>query len=344
VAPISANIVKSAVASLEALIQQAGLSPDANRVAVARAAVDELNKLLPADVGGQAADAWAGLGDDKQKEILEKIESLRNDLTIEVSPPGLRGSRMLMSSNPAPSSVILLLLILAVVGIGVVLGQIYTRWDESMQGTGSPTQRQSAFTLAKSFAEKASEDEQAAETALQKAQEELQKLSGQPPGSDTVKAASAKVEEAKKQLDMSKTVAETRWGAAIRAESQLGPPQKAVILMVMLLGTLGGLIHLASSLTMYVGNRDLKRSWILYYLMAPLQGAGLAPMLYLLITSAVLSPQFAGGNGTENLNLTAIYAFAGLTGLFAKQAIQKLADVFMTLFAKIQAKDETKTG
>jgi hypothetical protein len=44
------------------------------------------------------------------------------------------------------------------------------------------------------------------------------------------------------------------------------------------------------------------------------------------------------------LNLTAIYAFAGLTGVFAKQAIEKLADVFATLFAKIDAKDKTKTG
>jgi hypothetical protein len=77
---------------------------------------------------------------------------------------------------------------------------------------------------------------------------------------------------------------------------------------------------------------------------APLQGAALAPLLYLLLKSAVLSPQYSGGVGTENLNLTAIYAFAGLTGLFAKQAIEKLADVFATLFAKIEAKDKTKTG
>ena len=60
--------------------------------------------------------------------------------------------------------------------------------------------------------------------------------------------------------------------------------------------------------------------------------------------SAVLSPQFADGGSTQNLNLTAIYAFAGLTGLFAKQAIEKLADVFATLFAKIEAKDATKDG
>ena len=114
--------------------------------------------------------------------------------------------------------------------------------------------------------------------------------------------------------------------------------------MVILLGALGGLIHLASSLTMFVGNRDLKQSWTTYYLLSPVQGAALAPLLYLLLKSAVLSPQLLAGSGTQNLNLTAIYAFAGLTGLFAKQAIEKLADVFATLFARIDAKDKTKDG
>jgi hypothetical protein len=33
-----------------------------------------------------------------------------------------------------------------------------------------------------------------------------------------------------------------------------------------------------------------------------------------------------------------------LTGLFAKQAIEKLADVFATLFSSIKAKDKTKDG
>jgi len=311
------------VASLDALIQQAGLSPDANRVAVARTAIAALIRTLPADVGGQGPGAWADLDEATQKDIFEKLDSLQDDLSIEVSPLGLRGSRMLMSSNPASSFVILLLLILAFVGTGVVLWQIYSRWDESMQGIGSPAQRQSTFTLAKSFAEQASQNVQTLEVAVQNAEEEIQALGNQPAGSDASKVAAAKVDDAKRRLEAAKTTADARWSAALRAENVLGPPQKAVILMVMLLGTLGGLIHLASSLTMYVGNRDLKRSWISYYL---------------------LSPQYAGGTGTENLNLTAIFAFAGMTGLFAKQAIEKLADVFATLFAKIQARDKTKSG
>jgi hypothetical protein len=343
VATIPSDVIRSAVTSLDALIQQAGLSPDANRVAVARQAIATLNRTLPTDVGGQAAGAWADLDEATQKAVFDQLDSLRDDLMIEVSPSGLKGSRMLMSSNPAPSSVILFLLILSIAGTFFVLSQIYSRWEESIQGTGSPAQRQSAFTLAKSFAEQAAQNVQTLETAVQSAEEELRTLGDQSADPDAAKAARAKVDDAKKRLDVAKTNADERWAAAVRAENLVGPPQKAVILMVMWLGALGGLIHLASSLTIYVGNRDLKRSWIIYYLLAPLQGAALAPLLYLLLKSAVLSPQYAGGAGTENLNLTAIYAFAGLTGLFAKQAIEKLADVFNTLFAKIQARDTTRT-
>ena len=115
-ATIPNEVVRSAVASLDALIQQAGLSPDANRVAVAREALAVLNRTLPTDVGGQAAGAWVDLDEAAQKRIFDQLDSLRDDLLIEVSPNGFKGSRMLMSSNPAPSSVILFLLVLSIAG------------------------------------------------------------------------------------------------------------------------------------------------------------------------------------------------------------------------------------
>jgi hypothetical protein len=114
--------------------------------------------------------------------------------------------------------------------------------------------------------------------------------------------------------------------------------------MVILMGTLGGLIHLATSLSMFVGNRALRRSWILYYLLMPLQSAALAPIVYLLLTAAVLAPSASAGAGATRaaINVTSIYAFSALTGLFAKQAIEKLADVFATIFTSVKAKDSIK--
>jgi hypothetical protein len=117
--------------------------------------------------------------------------------------------------------------------------------------------------------------------------------------------------------------------------------EQAVLWMVILLGALGGFLYLASSMATYVGNRQLLRSWIIYYILIPFQGAALAPLIYLLLRVGVLNPAntTAGGHPGESLNLMGMYAFAALTGLFSKQAIEMLADVFATIFKKVSAKD-----
>ena len=120
------------------------------------------------------------------------------------------------------------------------------------------------------------------------------------------------------------------------------PTEQTVLYMVILLGALGGFLHLASSMANYVGNRQLLRSWIIYYVLIPFQGAALAPVIYLLLRVGVLNPANpAAGTAspTDSLNLISIYAFAALTGLFSKQAIETLADVFATIFKKVNAKD-----
>jgi hypothetical protein len=320
-AAIDPNAVRSLVTNLDALILDAGRLPDASGAADARRILDEVKAALPADVGGPVAGKWDALSDDDQKSVVDKLTALRDKVAILVSPPGLRGSRLLMSDAPTSSWVILLLLVLTLLGTGLVLRAIVSRWDEALQGSGSVVQRQSAFALAKDLAEQSSKELQRLQTEQTNAEQALQLVKDQP-GKDTDAAAAAsKAESAAKATEAASRLAQQRWTAAVSAENQLAPKQHDVIVMVILLGALGGFIHLASSLAMFVGNRDLKRSWTVYYLMAPVQGAALAPLLYLLLKSAVLSPQIAEGGGTQSLNLTAIYAFAGLTGLFAKQVM-----------------------
>jgi hypothetical protein len=80
--------------------------------------------------------------------------------------------------------------------------------------------------------------------------------------------------------------------------------------------------------------RKLKQSWLLFYLVMSWTGAGLAPIVYMLIRVGIVSPSGAasGGTGLANLNLIAIYAFAALTGLCSKTAMEKLGELFSTLF------------
>ena len=126
----------------------------------------------------------------------------------------------------------------------------------------------------------------------------------------------------------------------LAANNGKGPNEAVVLRMIILIGALGGCLHWTTSLAMFVGNGQLLRRWIPYYLIMPFEGAALAPVIYLLLRTGVLAaPPSGGGAGTVQLNLINLYAFAGLTGLFAKQAIEMLADVFNVIFKKIQAKD-----
>ena len=54
-----------------------------------------------------------------------------------------------------------------------------------------------------------------------------------------------------------------------------------VLIMVMLMGTLGGLLRLISSFAKYVGNRQLLQSWMIYYILMPLESAALTPLVLL---------------------------------------------------------------
>ena len=66
-----------------------------------------------------------------------------------------------------------------------------------------------------------------------------------------------------------------------------------LILIVVIVGSLGALIHVARSFYWYVGNRNLKSSWLLMYFLLPFTGGGLA-LLFYLISRGVSSAQPAG--------------------------------------------------
>lgn len=117
------------------------------------------------------------------------------------------------------------------------------------------------------------------------------------------------------------------------------PSESAIFRMVLLMGALGGMLHLCSSLAIFVVNRDLKRSWVVYYLLMAVEGAGLALLVFLPLRVGVLTPSAGGATSAESLNLLSIHAFAGLTGLFSKQALKKLGEIFSTVFGQIRAKD-----
>lgn len=110
--------------------------------------------------------------------------------------------------------------------------------------------------------------------------------------------------------------------------------EERLLLLVIVAGALGSYIHAATSYSDYRGNRQFSPSWLFWYLLRPFVGVCLALIVYFAIRGGLLSMVLSGetANKPENINPFGIAAIAGLTGMFSKQAADKLAEVFSTLF------------
>ena len=118
-----------------------------------------------------------------------------------------------------------------------------------------------------------------------------------------------------------------RWGIATSLEDRL-------LLLVIVAGALGSYIHSATSYSDFRGNRQFNSSWTLWYVLRPLIGVCLAMVLYFVTRGGLLLLIISGKEATSagSINPFGVAAVAGLTGMFSKQAADKLAEVFTTLF------------
>jgi hypothetical protein len=100
-----------------------------------------------------------------------------------------------------------------------------------------------------------------------------------------------------------------------------------LMLITILMGVIGSMIHVLTSFADFVGNRRLAKSWIPWYVVRPVIGSGLALFFYVVFRAGLLT-----GNDTTNVNPFGIAALGGLAGMFSKQATDKLSEVFSTMF------------
>ncbi len=102
--------------------------------------------------------------------------------------------------------------------------------------------------------------------------------------------------------------------------------------VVALAGVIGAMLHGLRSLSTYIGERFLFRSWIPYYALLPLVGGLLATIVYLVLRAGLLP----GGTTSSQPDPYGIAAIGALVGLFSAQAAEKLKAVFETLFTKAE--------
>jgi hypothetical protein len=98
--------------------------------------------------------------------------------------------------------------------------------------------------------------------------------------------------------------------------------------LVTVAGALGSYIHLATSFADYLGNRQFYSSWKWWYGLRPFIGSALAVSVYFAARGGLIS----GNAGAENLSPYGVCALAGLSGMFSRQATDKLREVFENLF------------
>jgi hypothetical protein len=101
-----------------------------------------------------------------------------------------------------------------------------------------------------------------------------------------------------------------------------------LLILVALTGFLGNMIHIASSLTNFIGNGTFKRNWVLWYYVKPITASGLAIIVYFIIRAGFLSY----GTGASGISLYGILSLSAFAGLFTDSATLKLQEIFEVIF------------
>jgi hypothetical protein len=117
-------------------------------------------------------------------------------------------------------------------------------------------------------------------------------------------------------------------------------PDTCFIVLVIVVSALGSYVHAATSFVTYVGNRDLRTSWLWWYFLRTFIGIALALLFYFALRGGFFAQE---ATATE-VNAYGIAALAGLTGLFSKQATDKLKEIFDTLFRTESGQGDDERG
>jgi len=148
---------------------------------------------------------------------------------------------------------------------------------------------------------------------------------------DTTAAAQKAAQVLKQALDDEQSEAEKqRQSEETPVWVPLGSASREVNLLwlVVVAGALGSFVYSTRSFVDFVGNRMVRASWSVWYIMYPLIGAALALIFYLVIRGGFLT----AATKDSDINVYGLVAIAGMVGMFSKQATNKLDELFSTMF------------
>jgi hypothetical protein len=335
-AKISSQVVQELVGEVDALVEKINKSGADAREKLGDLNVGATTGALPRSAGQFDPAGWDNLSEQAQGGYLDRLELVRDALHKILGQDGPADPRHIMHWDYAANSWIIICAALGVVLVLGLLAGIILRWDAATSGSWAPTTGRASEVLRQAIDDKSIALSR--EIAAAGAVEDLRGKAGREADLETadgaLTAAKTGADEAQQRVIQAQEAADKAMEAAKQYGNLSGPTEGAILYMVVLWGALGGSLHLLRSLAAFVGNRQLVRSWILHYFSLPFIGAALAAVVYLLLRVGLVSPTgtTSDGSAIANLNVMAIYGFAALTGLFAKAASDKLAELFGTLF------------
>lgn len=349
-ANVEPTLIQNLIDEIQKLIEEIKNAGKAGRTKL-----EDINVALCQEVLGSNpklnTEEWSKRSEDEQNTLHARLAMVRDSLRTAAGLDGPTDPKHIMSGEYATTGAILWWASIGFLLTILLLVVVIWRWGRAT-GTDFAQKTQAASTAVRDF-DSAKDKETKAMASLAEAErkvKETQEGQDENAKQEAQQDRKVKADQAAQQRSLREaTYAEAteKSLAAIRAIRDEGADERSVLEMVILLGALGGSLHLVGSLVKYVGNRQLKRSWLLYYFYTPIAGAALAPMVYMLLRVGILSPSSSstsGGSTIANLNLIAIYAFAALSGLFGKTALDKLAEVFKTIFRSGEASTKDSIG
>lgn len=118
--------------------------------------------------------------------------------------------------------------------------------------------------------------------------------------------------------------------------AQLPVSGRNLAILALAMGALGACLHGVTSLVYHLSAKDFGAEWTAWYLHRPLVGGALALIFYLIIAGGLM-PQVDMSTG----GVCATIGLAGLIGLFSRQALDKLGEIFDVIFSPRQS-DEAR--
>jgi hypothetical protein len=331
-AKISSQVVQERVGEVDALVDKINKSGADAREKLGDLNVKATIGALPQSGGQFDAAGWDNLPEQAQSGYLDRLDLVRDALHKILGQDGPADPRHIMHREYAANWQIV---VCATLGVALVLGilsRIIFQWDAATTGGWAETTGRASEVVRQAIDDSSTalSQEIAAAGVVEDLKGRADRAADLKIAEDALTAARSAAEAARQRVARAQEAADE----VVKAAGAYGPTEGAILYMVILWGALGGSLHLLRSLAAFVGNRQLVRSWILHYFSLPFIGAALAAVVYLLLRVGLVSPTGTTSDGSTiaNLNVMAIYGFAALTGLFAKAASDKLAELFGTLF------------